>query len=244
MSDRGLEPIKKSSALPNPVDECPDLELLVPGEPPMLPTSVWAEFEEWFDSWNNESALRKAGITLPGPVMLHGPTGTGKTMLAKSIAKAMVGRVAVILEVHRIVEALLGGTGQRIDKMFRACERAKCLLVMEEIDGLTLARGGDMGSCSTENARITVTLMRLIERARFPIVATTNRLDDMDDALVRRFEFKIPLLPLAESGRLKLLTEALGEAPAAELLAMPLHESMPRVQRIKRLKFIDGLKKK
>lgn len=242
MSDRGLEPLKKS-ALPNPVDECPELELLAPGEPPMLPKAIWAEFEEWFDSWNNESALRKEGIVLPGPVLLHGPTGTGKSMLCRSVAKSMVGRQAVVLEVHRVIDAYLGATGQNIDKMFRACNRARALLVMEEIDGLTLARGGDRGSCSTENSRITVVMMRMIEQARFPIVATTNRLADMDPALLRRFEFKIPLLPLPEAGRVKLLTEVLGEAPPKEFLDMPLHEAMPRVQRLRRLRFIKGLKK-
>lgn len=243
MSTHALSGLPKPKAPINPVDECPELELLEPGEPPMLPKSVWDEFGEWFDSWNNEKALRKAGIVMPGPVLLHGPTGTGKSMLTKSIAKSMVGRMAVVLEVHRIVDSYLGGTGRGIDKMFRACERAQALLVMEEIDGLTLARGADRGSCSTENARITVTLMRMIEKARFPIVATTNRLDDMDPALLRRFEFKIALEPLPEAGRRALLKEVLGEEPSAEILELSLHEAMPMVQRIKRLKFINSLKK-
>jgi cell division protease FtsH len=242
MSRRELTALPAGQKNGSAADECDDLVNLSPGDPPMLPSAVWSEFEEWFDSWNNEAALRKAGVALPGPVMLHGPTGTGKSMLARSIAKSMIGRQAVVLEAHRIIDSLLGGTGQRIDKAFRACERHHALLVIEEIDGITLARES-RGSCSVENSRITVAMMRLIELAGFPIVVTTNRQSDMDPALVRRFEFKIALEPLNEKGRLKLLQEILGSAPPAELLALPLHESMPRIHRLKRRKFLESLKK-
>jgi SpoVK/Ycf46/Vps4 family AAA+-type ATPase len=229
--------------LPNPARDCEDLEVLLPGEPPMLSAGIWSEFEEWFDSWNREEALRRAAIVMPGPVLLYGPTGTGKSMLAKSIAASMKGRVAVVLEVHRIVDSLLGGTGQRIDKVFRTCNRDHALLVIEELDGLTTSRDSQRGSCSTENNRITVALMRMIELAQFPIVATTNRLDAMDPALMRRFEFKIKLDPLSEEGRKVLLTEILGRTPPTELLALSLHEAMPMIQRIKRREFLKGLKR-
>lgn len=241
MKAHKLEPMPLAK-MRSPIEICDDLALLVPGEPPMLPQNIWTEFEEWFDSWNNEAKLRTAKIVLPGPVLLYGPTGTGKSMLAKSIAKSMTGRQAVVMEAHRIVDSLLGGSGQRLDKAFRACEETHALMVIEELDGLTTMRSGQ-GSCATENNRITIALMRMIELASFPIVATTNRADAMDPALLRRFEFKIELKPLNEEGRRALLTELFGEEPPPEILAMPLHESMPRVQRLKRRYFLRSLTK-
>lgn len=241
---RSLQTLQPTNLLQRrtPCDECDDLSVLEPGDPPMLPESIWSEFTEWFDGWGRAADLTKAKIALPGPVLLHGPTGTGKTMLAKSIANQMPGRPAVVLEVSRAIESLLGGTGLKLDKVFRVCNAHSALLVLEEIDGISSARS-NLGSCAVENNRITIALMRLFEQAKFPIVATTNRADSLDPALLRRFEFKIEIQPLSDEGRKQLLTEILGKVPPVELLAMPLHEAMPMIHRLKRREFLKGGKK-
>ena len=226
--------------LVNPLDENKDLLRLVPGMIPVLPDAIKAEVAEWVYGWNRETDLAAEQCACPGALLLHGPTGTGKSTVAASLANLLVNRPAVLMEAHRILDSFLGSTGKALAKAFETCQKTGALLVLEEIDGLAINRAKGSSSEVAELKRITVALMRLLDAATFPIVATTNMAEDMDPALLRRFEFKLELLPLPEEKRREILAAKLGASPPADLVALPLNESIPLVLRLRRKRILNN----
>jgi SpoVK/Ycf46/Vps4 family AAA+-type ATPase len=212
------------------------LEPLEPGPLPIIPKVLWEQIQEWILSWKHADALHAAGLQAPGALLLHGPTGTGKTSLARAILKYMPGRPGAILETHNILTEMFGESERNVAKGFHLAESYGALLVIEEIDGLGLTR--NKSSSSESNARITIALMRCLESSKVPVIATTNFKDHLDPALLRRFELQIEVPELDEKGRAIVLKKILGMEPPAELVAMPLTESIRVAHRVRRRAFL------
>jgi SpoVK/Ycf46/Vps4 family AAA+-type ATPase len=109
-----------------------------------------------------------------------------------------------------IVGSYLGESASKLIKQTEAALRCGGL-VLEEIDALAMQRGGET-SASHENSRITIALMHLIENATAPVIFTTNRIDIIDPAVVRRCEtvqFAEPLLDV----KWRILVRRLGLDP-------------------------------
>jgi len=218
---------------------------LEPGPLPIIPKAMWAEIQEWIMSWKHAEALREAGLQAPGALLLHGPTGTGKTSLARAILKYMSGRPGVIMEAHNLLMSGFGMSAQNIAMGFRAAEVIEALMVIEEIDALGISRqGGNNNSCATEENKITIALMRHLESATFPIIATTNFHEHLDAALLRRFEMQIEVPLLDAKGRGIILKKILGKDASDELIALPLVTSIRLAHRMRRLEFIAELEAK
>ncbi len=189
-SERDHSSIHALRPLSNPVLECKYLESLELTQRPILPETIEAEIDEWVNGWRHATDLELAGMKAPGALLLHGPTGSGKSMLCGTLAGS-IGRTGVVAECHNLVDSHMGCTGERLGQAFKAAGKAGSVFVIEELDALAAHRGGtgEGAGATQENARITVALMRMIESARFPIVATTNRIEALDPALLRRFEY-------------------------------------------------------
>lgn len=211
---------------------------LQPGPLPVIPKALWAEIHEWILSWKHAEALRKAGLMAPGALLLHGPTGSGKTMLACAILKYMDGRPGVVMEAHNILTSGFGQSGQNLALGFRVAEANEAMMVIEEIDALGISRYGNVGSCATEENKITIALMRHLEAASCPVIATTNFRDSLDPALLRRFELQLEVPSLDEQGRSLILKKILGKAATPEMIALPLTVSIRLAHRQRRLEFI------
>lgn len=212
---------------------------LEPGPLPIIPRSMWEDLQEWLAAWRHADALREAGLTPPGALLLHGPTGTGKTSLARALLKHMGGRPGYILESHNAVTALFGQSAKNVATAFDQAEAEGALLVVEEIDALGMDRAKTgVSTLAAEETRITVSLMRALESATFPIIATTNFKDALDKALLRRFEVQMEVPALDAKGRAHILAKILGEEPCEELVALPLVESIRLAHRMRRKAFI------
>lgn len=216
------------------------LTVLEPGPLPIIPKAMWAEIQEWIMSWKHAEALKEAGLQAPGALLLHGPTGTGKTSLARAILKWMPGRPGVIMEAHNLLTSGFGMSAQNIAMGFRAAEVTEALMVIEEIDALGISRqGGNSKSCATEENKITIALMRHLESATFPIIATTNFHEHLDAALLRRFEMQLEVPLLDAKGRGIILEKILGRKASDDLIALPLVTSIRLAHRMRRLEFIS-----
>lgn len=207
-----------------------------PGPMPIIPKALWADVEDWLLSWRHVDALRSEGLDLPGGLLLYGPTGTGKTSLARAILPYMPGREGVIMEAHNTLTQMFGESAANVARGFRAAEACDALLVIEEIDALGMTRR--INSQSEENAKITIALMRCLEAAKIPVIGTTNFRDGLDPALLRRFEVQIEVPPLDAKGRAHVLKKILNCEPSPELVAMPLEQSIHIAKRMRRRSFL------
>lgn len=227
---RALRPIL------NPADICKTLTPLATGPKPVLTPGQEATIEEWIEGWSAASRLQDAQVPLPGPLLLCGPTGCGKTMLSRYVGDRLSAVLrGVIIEAHKMIESHLGQSSANLDKAFEAANLNSGLIVIEEIDALAESRIDTGSGADRENNRITVSLMRLIETSSAAIIATSNRADILDAALLRRFEYRVDMTMPDEALRRSVLASHFNGTPPEALVALPLTASIPLVARIKRL---------
>jgi len=138
-------------------------------------------------------AVGDLGAKPPRGVLLVGPPGTGKTMLARAVA-GEAGAAFLRLSGSDFVEMWVGLGARRVRGIFKAArKRAPCVIFIDEIDSLGRKRGagsggGDRESDQTLNALL-VELDGFARDDRILVLAATNRLDTLDDALVRPGRF-------------------------------------------------------
>ena len=120
--------------------------------------------------------------------LLSGESGTGKTTFGRYIAHSLDLPFAY-LNFNQCINSLLGSTAKNLEKVFNYISKQRCVFMIDEIDAIGLRRGKeDLG----EMARIVISLMQCIDKlsTNTILLAATNRFDQLDEALIRRFSFK------------------------------------------------------
>lgn len=227
----------------NPADVCNLLQPISVGPDPVLTPEVHATIEEWIDGWLREAELLERSLRPPGPLLLYGETGGGKSIISQFIARRLSGvRRGVVIEVFRVIDSHMGQSGKNLEAAFEAVKANAGLVVVEEIDGIAETRKSGTDSADRENNRNTIGLMRLIEACPAAVIATTNRIDSLDNALLRRFEYKLKIPLASEEMRRSILGRLLGAKEVPErLVSLPLSESVPLTQRVVRVAALKKL---
>ena len=148
-------------------------------------------------------ALRRRGL---GSLCFHGAPGTGKTALAEHIAHE-IGMPLMIRQASDLVSKFVGETEQNMAKMFEEATREKAVLLLDEADSFLRSRR--MAERSYEVTEVNEMLQGM---ERFPgiFICTTNLFEDLDEAALRRFTFKIKFQPLKPEQRVRMfVSEAL-----------------------------------
>lgn len=151
------------------------------------------------------------GAKIPRGVLLIGPPGTGKTMLAKAIA-GEAGVPFFSISGSEFVEMFVGVGASRVRDLFRkAKENSPCIVFIDEIDAVGRQRGAGIGGGNDEREQTLNQLLTEMDgfegNSGVIIIAATNRPDVLDTALLRpgRFDRQVTVDLPSYKGRLGIL---------------------------------------
>ena len=167
--------------------------------------------QEVVEYLHNPTKYRDIGAKMPKGILLVGPPGTGKTMLAKAVA----GESEVpffSISGSEFVEMFVGMGAAKVRDLFKqAKEKAPCIVFIDEIDAIGKKRGGGALGGNDEREQ---TLNQLLtemdgfeDNAGVIILAATNRPESLDPALTRpgRFDRQVPVTLPDIQGRVAIL---------------------------------------
>ncbi|MFA5746895.1 MAG: ATP-dependent zinc metalloprotease FtsH [Candidatus Paceibacterota bacterium] len=157
------------------------------------------ELEEIVDFLKNPKKYLQMGARIPHGVLLVGPAGTGKTLLARAVAGES-GVPFISIAGSSLVELFVGVGASRIRDLFATAKRNQpCLIFIDELDSIGKARGSAMSGGNEEREQTLNQLLTEMDgfepNDKLIILAATNRPDVLDAALLRpgRFDRKIVL---------------------------------------------------
>jgi len=192
-SNAPLVRVEKSHASPKPIFE----------------STADEQFQRFLKEWKSKDALLSEGINPPRSLLLKGPPGTGKTMVARWLAESLELSL-VTLDLAGSISSFLGKTGMNLRRALDFARAHECVLLLDEFDAIAKRR--DDSSEVGELKRIVNVLLKELEDwpAHSLLVAATNHPELLDPAISRRFDrvFSTSLPGLEE--RVSILTFALG----------------------------------
>ncbi len=141
-----------------------------------------------------------------GALCFYGAPGTGKTALAEHIAQAL-DKPLIIKQASDLMSKYVGETEQNMAAMFKEAEAEKAVLLLDEADSFLQDRRGAQRTYEVTEVN---EMLQGMERYNGIFICTTNLLDSVDQAALRRFTFKIKFMPLTSAQREAMfITEAL-----------------------------------
>ncbi len=145
-------------------------------------------------------AFRAAGVTPPAGILLFGPPGTGKTMMAKALAKSC-GVNFLAMDGPEVFTKWLGESEEAIRHIFRVARQlAPSIIFFDQLDALAPLRAAESGSRTTE--RVVNQLLAELDgmesaHGNVVVLAATNRIDLVDPSVLRPgrlgTQFNLPL---------------------------------------------------
>lgn len=142
-----------------------------------------------------------------GTLCFYGAPGTGKTALAEHIARQL-DRPLLVKQASDLMSKFVGETEQNMAAMFDEAESEKAILLLDESDSFLQDRRGAQRTYEVSEVN---EMLQGMERFNGIFVCTTNLMDRIDQAALRRFTFKIRFRPLTAAQREKMfVVEALG----------------------------------
>ena len=180
------------------------------------------DLEEVVDFLKNPAKFKSVGARIPKGVLLIGPPGTGKTMIARAVAgEAKVPFYSI--SGSEFVEMFVGVGASRVRDLFaKAKKNAPCIIFVDEIDAVGRRRGTGMGGGHDEREQtlnqILVEMDGFEQGENVIVLAATNRADVLDPALLRpgRFDRRVNIILPDRKDRLAILKVHFKDKPQAK----------------------------
>ncbi len=153
---------------------------------------------------------KQMGYTMPKGILLYGPSGTGKTLLAKAVATESEANF-ISIRGPELLSKWVGESERGVREVFRrARQAAPCIIFFDEVDSLAPIRG--MGGDSMVTERVVSQLLTELDGIQaltgVVVLAATNRIDMVDPALLRAGRFdKLIYVPLPDKTARKQILE-------------------------------------
>ncbi len=186
------------------------------------------ELNEVVEFLKHPDKFRKLGAEIPKGVLLVGPAGVGKTLLAKAVA-GEAGVPFFTLSASEFVEMFVGVGAARVRDLFNKAKKvAPVVIFIDELDAIGRQRGSGMGGSHDEREQtlnqILVEMDGFETDGRVIVLAATNRPDVLDPALLRpgRFDRKVILDLPDRQEREEILKVHIRNKPVAKNIDLPI----------------------
>ncbi len=177
------------------------------------------ELREVVDFLSDPKRFKALGAKVPKGILLHGPPGTGKTMLAKAVAHES-GANFYSQSASSFVEMFAGLGAARIRRLFReARDNAPSILFIDELDAVGRTRGNDVSGERDQTLNQLLVEMDGFEATEnIVVMAASNLLEKLDPALLRpgRFDRQVFVPPPDLRGREQILAVHTRDKPLAQ----------------------------
>jgi cell division protease FtsH len=174
------------------------------------------------DYLKNPQRWAQSGARLPRGILLEGPPGCGKTLLARAVAGETQAKFYMV-SASEFVEMFVGVGAARVRDMFdTAAKQPPAIVFIDELDAVGRRRGSGVGTGHDEREQtlnqLLVCLDGFSDHKAVVVLAATNRADILDQALLRpgRFDRRIRVPALSRDDRLQVLQVHLRNKPLAE----------------------------
>lgn len=148
------------------------------------------ELQEIIDFMNNSEKYKRMGAKIPKGVLFHGPPGTGKTLLAKALA-GEANSSFLYSSGSEFVEKYVGVGAKRIRALYEKAKKdTPCIIFIDELDAIGSKRNLDSNNEKDQTLnQLLVEMDGFNENSAIVVIGATNRLDLLDEALLRPGRF-------------------------------------------------------
>lgn len=188
MTENTLPPADKETSAP--LAEVWRVDRLADLERPFLDERLARAVGHLIEQWLGADQLQQAGVKVPRSALFFGAPGTGKTRLALSIAQTL-GLPVVLARLDGLTSSFLGTTARNVRALFDFANRYRCLLLLDEFDGIAKLRD-DPQELGEVKRVVNAVLQAMDARASVGLtIALTNHERLLDPAVWRRFDARI-----------------------------------------------------
>ncbi len=167
----------------------------------------------------NPQRFKSIGLSAPAGVLLYGPPGCGKTLVARAVSNESKANF-ISVKGPELLNKYVGESERAVRALFkRATQSAPCVIFFDELDSLCPRRGSENNSSGERVVNQLLTEMDgLEERVGVFIIAATNRPDIIDPAMLRPGRLdKLLYVPLpSPEDRVSILKTCVKKVPLAE----------------------------